>query len=244
MICVDLKMVNFLLGQQSGYTEYPCFLCYWNSRDKANHWIKKDWPVRDRLNVGEKNVIVEQLVPRDKIVFPPLHIKLGLMKQLVKALDKDGDFFQYICKRFPSPSNEKLKAGIFDGPQIRQLMGDQIFCDSMNEVELATWLSFVELVKNFLGNYRADNYKEIVNNMLRNFRILGINMSIKVHFLHSHQDRIPENLGDVSDAQGERFPEDIKTMEERYQERLDIKMMADYCWNLKRDVPDSKHSRP
>ena len=74
------------------------------------------------------------LVPCDKIVFPPLHIKLGLMKQFVKALDKDGDCFQYICKSFPSLSNEKLKAGMFDGPQIGQLMGYQKFCDSVNEV--------------------------------------------------------------------------------------------------------------
>ena len=28
----DLKMVNFLLGQQSGFTKYPCFLCMWDSR--------------------------------------------------------------------------------------------------------------------------------------------------------------------------------------------------------------------
>ena len=61
-------------------------------------------------------------------------------------------------------------------------MRDQKFCDSVNEVELAAWLSFVEVVKNFLGNYRADNYKEIVNNMLANFRILSISMSIKAHF--------------------------------------------------------------
>ena len=32
IICVDLKMVCFLLGQQSGYTKYPCFLCKWDSR--------------------------------------------------------------------------------------------------------------------------------------------------------------------------------------------------------------------
>ncbi|CAM1323525.1 Uncharacterised protein at_DN2338, partial [Pycnogonum litorale] len=32
VICVDLKMVNFLLGQQGAYTKYPCFLCYWDSR--------------------------------------------------------------------------------------------------------------------------------------------------------------------------------------------------------------------
>ena len=56
------------------------------------------------------------------------------MKQFVKALDKDGDCFQYICKSFPSLSNEKLKAGMFDGPQIGQLMGYQKFCDSVNEV--------------------------------------------------------------------------------------------------------------
>ena len=34
------------------------------------------------------------------------------MKQFVKPLDKDGDCFQYICKSFPSPKNEKLKSGI------------------------------------------------------------------------------------------------------------------------------------
>ncbi|KAI6651918.1 hypothetical protein LOD99_4797 [Oopsacas minuta] len=28
VICVDLKMVNFPLGQQSGFTKYSCFLCY------------------------------------------------------------------------------------------------------------------------------------------------------------------------------------------------------------------------
>ena len=41
-ICVDLKMVNFLLGQQSGYTKHPCFLCMWGSRDKANHWLYRE----------------------------------------------------------------------------------------------------------------------------------------------------------------------------------------------------------
>ena len=80
------------------------------------------------------------MLPRDKIVFPPLHTRLRLMKQIVKALDKDGVCFQYICKSFSSPSNEKLKAAIFDGSQIWQLIRDQKFCDSVNEVKLAAWL--------------------------------------------------------------------------------------------------------
>ena len=27
ILCVDLKMVGFLLGLQGGYTKFPCFLC-------------------------------------------------------------------------------------------------------------------------------------------------------------------------------------------------------------------------
>ena len=37
LICLDLKMVNFLLG----YTKYPCFLCYWDSRANEEHLSKK-----------------------------------------------------------------------------------------------------------------------------------------------------------------------------------------------------------
>ena len=140
-------------------------------------------------------------------------------------------------------SNEKLEAGIFDGPQIRKLIKDPNFQHSMNEIELTSWLSFVDVVQSFKGNRQADNYKDIVQKLLDNFQALGINMSIKVHFLHSHLDRFPENLGDVSDEQGERFHQDIKVMEERYQGRWDKKIMSDHCWCLKRDNPGSQHTR-
>ena len=41
-------------------------------------------------------------------------------------------------------------------------------------------------------------------------------MSIEMHFFHSHLDNFPENSGDVSDKQGERFHQDIKVKEERF----------------------------
>nr|CAH7743872.1 unnamed protein product [Callosobruchus chinensis] len=78
--------------------------------------------------------------------------------------------------------------------------------------------------------------------MLNSFKALWCNMSIKLHYLDSHLDRFPENLGDMSEEQGERFHQDIKIMEDRYQGRWDIHMMADYCWSLKRDCLQ-KHSR-
>ena len=116
-ICVDFKMVNFLLGQQRGYTKHPCFFCYCDSRATDQHLVKKDRPAREDPAVGDKNIINEPLVNQDRIILPALHIKLDVMKQFVRVVDKDG-CFSYIAKTFAGLSMEKLKAGIFDGPQI------------------------------------------------------------------------------------------------------------------------------
>ena len=58
-------------------------------------------------------------------------------------------------------------------------------------------------------------------------------MSVKVHFLHSYLSYFPENLGAFREAQGERFHQDIKVMEKRYQGKWNVSMIADYCWNLR-----------
>ena len=62
LICIDLKMVNFLLGQQAGYTKYPCFHCLWDSRARDEHWSRKDWPPRSTISIGTSNIINEPLV--------------------------------------------------------------------------------------------------------------------------------------------------------------------------------------
>ena len=113
------------------------FLCLRDSKARTEHWIKKDWPVRSELIPGSLNVLAPPLVERSKIVFPPLHIKLGIMKQFVQALEKDGDCFKYICMKYSGLTIEKLKATIFDGPQIRKLMNDANFCNFMNSAELS-----------------------------------------------------------------------------------------------------------
>ena len=130
-------MVNILLGQQGLYTKHPCFLCYSGSCATDQHWVKKNWPAREDLAVGDKNIVHEPLVNWDRIIMPLLHIKLVLMKRFVKALDKDGDCFNYIAKTFPGLSMEKIKAGIFDGPQIRKLMQDKTLSLSSSLCPLA-----------------------------------------------------------------------------------------------------------
>ena len=209
----------------------------WDSRDRAQHYTKKDWPLWEELvPCKERNGINDSLVDRDRILFPPQHTKLGLIKQFTKALNKDGDCFTYLCQDCPGLTMEKLKAGIFDGPQIRQLIRDPEFENSMNEVELEAWKALVLVVKNLLGNNKARNYAELVNNMLTAFRNLSCNMSVRIHYLFSHMDRFPENLVSMSDEQGERFHQDLKEIETRYQGRWD-------CWNLKRNLPAAEHSR-
>ena len=142
-IGINFKMVNFLLRQQGGYTKHPCFLSYWDSRVTDQHWVKKDWPALEDLAVGDKNIINEPLVNRDCIILPSLHIKLGLIKQFVKAFDKGGDCLNYVAKTFPGLSMEKLTAGIFGGPQIRKLMQDQTFTARMTAAERAARCLYV-----------------------------------------------------------------------------------------------------
>ena len=54
---------------------------------------------------------------------------------------------------------------------------------------------------------------------------------------------LPENLGEVSDENGERFHQYIMAMEKRYQGKWTSSMLADYYWILKMDVPDAKYRR-
>ena len=61
-------------------------------------------------------------------------------------------------------------------------------------------------------------------------------MSVKLHFLRSHFDNFPKNCGDFSEEKDERFHKDIHVMEACYQGRRDVKVLDDYCWNLKGDT--------
>ena len=67
-------------------------------------------------------------------------------------------------------------------------------------------------------------------------------MSLKLHFLHSHLSFFPEN-GDVSDEHGERFHQSIARMENRYKGKWSPAMLADFCWNLQRDEPNTTYKR-
>lgn len=235
----DFKMLAFLLGLQAGYTKFSCFLCLWDSRADMEHYnTHKEWPVRHTMEPGKLNILHNALVPRSKILLPPLHIKLGLVKQFIKALDSNSDAYLHIRSMFPKLSDAKVRAGIFVGPQIRRMFASKELEDKMTDLEKNAWNAFRQVVCGFLGNNRSENYTGLVENLMKHYELLGCRMSIKMHYLHSHLSFFKQNLGDVSEEHGERFHQDILTMEKRYQGHWNAKMMGDYIWNLIRDHPN------
>ena len=83
---------------------------------------------------------------------PSLHIKLGLVKQFIKALSPESEAFKHVRLMFPKLSEAKVKGGIFIGPQIRRMLASEELEDKMSSVEKNAWQAFRLVVEGFLGN--------------------------------------------------------------------------------------------
>ena len=131
----DFKMLGVFLGLQGGYTKYSCFLYLFNSTADGEHYEKMHWPTREELTPGMYYVIREPLVSREKVLLPPLHIKLGLAKQFVKALGFEGEVFQNIRLIFSRVSDVKIKGGIFVRSQISTMLKSESKEEKISETE-------------------------------------------------------------------------------------------------------------
>ena len=149
----DLKVVGLLTDMQGGYVKYTCFICLWDSRAKHEHYIRNEWPARGNATLGVHNIRYEPLVQSDKVIIPPLHIKLGLFKNFVKALHSDGEPMKIIKETFPKLSLAKVKEGLFVGPDTRKLFKTQQLTDYLSPIELRAWKALKDCVENFLGKF-------------------------------------------------------------------------------------------
>ena len=107
-----------------------------NSRDhwlSAVNYLEHKWLICLAYNIQSHT-----LLRQNKIMLLPLRIKLGVMKNFVKAMNREGSGFAF-CLNFPWINMEKLKACIIDDPQMRELMKDLMFDESLSEVKLSTW---------------------------------------------------------------------------------------------------------
>ena len=91
---------------------------------------------------GRANVQHPPLVESQKIFIQPLHIKLQLMKNFVRALNKTGAGFKYLFEKFPRLSEEKITEGGFMRPQICELLRDDTIDHLLHGKEKKAWKAF------------------------------------------------------------------------------------------------------
>ena len=132
------------------------------------------------------NVENQPLVEPSIIFLPSMHLKVGLMKHFVQAMNQEEAAFTYLWEKLPRLNEAKLKESIFIGPQIWDIIKDEYFHKLLQGDEKAAWDSFKFVVKVFLENRRAQNYEELVDSLLQSYQKLGCNMSLEIHFLHSY----------------------------------------------------------
>lgn len=111
MICCDLKVVSLLTGVKKGFSRHQCFLCVWEGRRKDLHYTNFEWEPRTDAQLGQFSIDNVPLVESSKVILPPLHIKLGLIRNFIRALDTDSAAFKHIKTIFPKLSEAKIGAG-------------------------------------------------------------------------------------------------------------------------------------
>ena len=97
----------------------------------------------------------------------------------------------------------------------QRFVKSELFEHLLTKTEKYAWLTLKAVCLNFFGNVKAENYQQLVEDLLNTYQTMGCNMSLKIQFLHSHLDAFPPNQGAVSEEHGEKFHQDISTMEKR-----------------------------
>jgi hypothetical protein len=202
-ICSNLKVITILMGLQKSYTKFSCFLCMWDSHGRSVLYSKKNCPLYKSHTLRMKNIARQPLVDPHKVLLPPLYIKLGLMKNSVKTLDRSGTAFSFMCGKFPRHSVEKIKAGVFIGPHICQLFRDlqSDLAPSDDEKAARECLStccnwFSRKCKSRHTSTSGHFVEDLITSYEKQARC---SMSLKMHFLHSRLDSFPVNCDAVSD---------------------------------------------
>jgi len=107
---------------------------------------------------------------------------------------------------FSRTSCVQIKLGIFVGSQIRELTKYLKLEDHLSHVEKAARKP-LKISQPFLffggGDQRAENHRDLVADLVKSYKPMQFNTSLKVHFLDSHLDVFTENLREVSHENGE-----------------------------------------
>lgn len=245
-VIADFKLINILQGHMAAASKYPCVHCLWEPRYQESDRYTRKWDVREEWT-GEprNNAIKPPLIPRNKMLFPPLHIKIGLVTQLIKKLiELNNDVFVTIkTKILPRLSDAKIIGGVFDGPEIKKIFESKELERILEKRQKEALSRLKQVCANFLGNFRAPDYENLIKDMMESYEQLGCNITIKMHSLISHLDLFKESCGKFSDEQGERIHQTLKKIEQDYKGKNMANGLGLYCFGLIREKDPDNHKR-
>lgn len=141
---------------------FPCYNCLWDSRDTTMNDIGVN-VLSSLQGRRKKDIKWEPLVDNRNVLMSPLHIKLGLMKQFLVALEKEYAAFKRlhsIQHLFPKLSEAKFKTDVFFEYEIKICIKCKEFPKLLTAKENEVWINLVKVVKGYLGNHKAENYVE------------------------------------------------------------------------------------
>ena len=155
---------------------------------------------------------------------------------------KYSDTFCYVWTGFRisdakyCPANQKCRELYFQGEVMIKSKKEYVL---NTERKIWSWKRSLEIMKKchfqfFLGTHKADNFTDIVADLIQSYKAMRCDMFSKVLFLYCLLDLFLENLRTLNDEHGERFHKDISTMERRYQGEWTPSILVDYCCTLRR----------
>jgi hypothetical protein len=62
-----------------------------------------------------------------------------------------------------------------------KIVKDPLFEEKFNHIELSALRSFKNVTQDFLGNKKAENYEEIIKELITYYCKMGCRMSLKIH---------------------------------------------------------------
>ena len=99
-----MDLQNIAASFVNGTAGLGLFITQENIGLPENLWNRESWMEN------------QPLMELSKILLPSMHLKLGLVKNSVKAMNQGEAAFTYLWEKFPRLSGAKLKEGIFIGP--------------------------------------------------------------------------------------------------------------------------------
>ena len=97
-------------------------------------------------------------------------------------MNKQSKCFEYLREIFPKFSIAEFKESIFIGLENREIINDDLFEHLLTKTEKSASLNFRAVCINLLGIVKAENYKELVEDLLNPYRTTGAQYVIEDSF--------------------------------------------------------------